>query len=79
MKTSPVPRYSWGQQVAASVPLLNDGSYPDCDEGFLLVEQGALGEVVQVGMHVETDTPVYLVAFPGERVVGCMEDEIVPA
>ncbi len=39
---------------------------------------GAVGEIVQVGHHVEANVPVYLVEFPGS-VVGCIEEEIVPA
>lgn len=71
-----VARYEWGQRVQASVDLFNDGSYPDCDDQALLVAQGTAGEVVQVGMHEETTIPVYLVEFPGNRVVGCLEEEI---
>jgi nitrogen fixation protein NifZ len=33
---------------------------------------------VRVGHHVEANVPVYLVEFPG-GVIGCTEDEIVPA
>jgi nitrogen fixation protein NifZ len=42
------------------------------------VEQGTPGEVVQVGMHEATETPVYLVEFPGQRVIGCLEQDIAP-
>lgn len=72
-----VARYVWGQRVQASIDLFNDGSYPDCEGEALLVEQGTPGEVVQVGMHEESAIPVYLVEFSGNRVVGCLEEEIV--
>ena len=45
----------------------------------LLVERGTKGEVTQVGMHVDTNTPVYLVEFAGGCVVGCLEGEIALA
>lgn len=73
-------KYQWGQRVAAGIDLVNDGSYPECEENALLVAQGTIGEVVQIGRHAESDTPVYIVEFAtdGEasRVVGCLEEEI---
>jgi nitrogen fixation protein NifZ len=72
-----VAKYEWGQRVRASVDLYNDGSYPDSEEGTLLAAHGDPGEIVNVGMHVESNTPIYLVEFPESRVVGCLEEEIV--
>jgi len=71
-----MPKYDWGQRVTACIDLINDGSYPGCEIDELLVGQGTSGEVVQVGMHEESATPVYMVEFPGNRVVGCLEQEI---
>ena len=71
-----MPKYDWGQRVIAAVDLFNDGSYPDSPVDALLVERGVAGEVVQVGLHEESATPVYMVEFPSSRVVGCLEDEI---
>jgi nitrogen fixation protein NifZ len=71
-----VAKYEWGQQVRASVDLFNDGSYPGSAEGDLLVGSGDPGEIVNVGTHVESDTPIYLVEFPDSRVIGCLEEEI---
>ena len=70
------PRYEWGQRVRATVDLANDGSYPDMPAEALLVRGGDAGEIVQVGIHTESNTPVYLVEFGGDRVVGCLEEEI---
>lgn len=72
------PRFDWGHRVVAEVDLFNDGSYPDHAAGSLLVAKGTAGEVVQVGMHVESNTPVYLVQFP-QHVVGCFGNEIAMA
>lgn len=72
------PRYRWGQRVVAVQALFNDGSFPDQPADGLLVSAGAAGEIVQVGAHTETSTPVYLVEFDVNRVVGCLEDEITP-
>lgn len=70
-----LPVYAWGQPVRAAIDLFNDGSYPDIEDGALLVPAGTAGEVVQVGHHTEANLPVYLVEF-GRTVVGCLEDEL---
>ena len=69
-------KFAWGQQVVAGIDLFNDGSHPERSVDVLLVERGTKGEVVQVGMHADTDTPVYLVEFAGSCMVGCLEEEI---
>ena len=71
-----MPKFEWGQRVRACVDLYNDGSYPNAAKGALLVASGDPGEVVNVGTHVESNTPVYLVEFPANRVVGCLEEEL---
>ncbi len=73
-----VPIYQWGQRVAAAIDLYNDGSYPDRPAAALLVSVGQLGEIVQVGSHSESNTPIYLVEFSERHVVGCLEEEITP-
>jgi len=73
------PKFRWGQPVVAVADLVNDGSHPDAATDALLVAAGTRGEVVQTGMHEESNTPVYIVEFPGGRVVGCLEEELEPA
>jgi nitrogen fixation protein NifZ len=70
------PRYRTGQRVVALQDLYNDGSYPDQLAEALLVSAGDAGEIVQSGMHVESNTPVYMVEFDQRQVVGCTEEEI---
>lgn len=70
------PKYQWGQRVAAALDLYNDGSYPNEPPESLLARAGEAGEIVQVGTHTETNTPVYLVEFNSTHVVGCFEEEI---
>lgn len=72
-----LPKYQWGQPVAAAVDLVNDGSHPNAEPDALLVAAGARGEIVQVGRHVDSNTPVYLVEFGEGVVVGCIEEELV--
>jgi nitrogen fixation protein NifZ len=72
------PRYQWGQRVRAAIDLVNDGSFPDQPPDAVLAQSGDAGEIVQVGSHVESGTPVYLVEFGANRIVGCLEDEILP-
>jgi nitrogen fixation protein NifZ len=69
-------RYQWGQRVRACQDLFNDGSYPEIAADALLVNTGDAGEIVNVGTHVDSNTPVYLVEFPANRIVGCLEEEI---
>ncbi len=73
------PKYQWGQPVVALTDLINDGSFPGAELDALLIESGTKGEIVQTGMHEETNTPIYLVEFPGGKVIGCLETEIAPA
>lgn len=73
------PKYDWGLPVLAAEDLLNDGSFPGAAEGARIVAAGERGEIVQVGTHTEYNLPVYLVEFSGNRVVGCLEEEIIPA
>ncbi len=74
-----MPKFQWGQPVLAAADLYNDGSFPDKEGDALLVKGGSRGEIVQVGSHEETSTPVYLVEFQEEGlVVGCLEEEISP-
>lgn len=76
MSETRIPKYDWGQRVTASIDLFNDGSHPESELDALLVGQGTAGEVVQVGMHEESSTSVYMVEFDSKRVVGCLEEEI---
>ena len=70
------PKYQWGQRVIAAQDLFNDGSHPYEPPQALLAAAGAVGEIVQVGTHTESNTPVYLVEFNSTHVVGCLEEEI---
>lgn len=77
------PIYQWGQRVRAAIDLVNDGSHPGVPEEALLAAAGTPGEIVNVGHHADSNTPVYLVEFTiesGEQlVIGCLEEELVRA
>jgi nitrogen fixation protein NifZ len=76
------PAYPWGLRVVALDDLVNDGTYPDRPQDALLAPRGAVGEIVNIGHATDLNEPVYLVEFGPEHgrcVVGCLEDEIVPA
>lgn len=77
--SSETAKYAWGQRVRAATDLVNDGSYPDQPSEALLAPAGAIGEIVQVGRHVETETVIYLVEFNEKLVVGCFEEELEAA
>ncbi|UEM01673.1 nitrogen fixation protein NifZ [Skermanella rosea] len=73
------PKYEWGIAVKALSDLLNDGSHPDSPAGSLLVVKDTVGEIIRVGYAPEANNlPVYLVEFPGGKLVGCLEEEIAP-
>ncbi|MHB1022662.1 MAG: nitrogen fixation protein NifZ [Acidobacteriaceae bacterium] len=72
------PRFEWGQRVQAAKNLFNDGSYPERPTNALLVREGEAGEVVQVGMHIESRTVVYKVEFALNLIIGCFELELMP-
>ncbi|MCJ2185679.1 nitrogen fixation protein NifZ [Novosphingobium beihaiensis] len=75
------PVYQWGERVIAAVDLVNDGTYPGVAEEAVLAATGTPGEIVNVGHHSDSNTPVYLVEFltesNGPVVVGCLEEELV--
>ncbi|SFG43744.1 nitrogen fixation protein NifZ [Novosphingobium sp. CF614] len=74
------PAYGWGERVLATADIVNDGSHPQVAPEALLVAAGTVGEVVNVGHHTDSNTPVYLVEFAcevtGPVVVGCFEEEL---
>ncbi|WP_423228641.1 nitrogen fixation protein NifZ [Pseudaquabacterium inlustre] len=72
------PKYPWGLEVVAATDLYNDGSLPDVPEDQLVIVAGGPGEIVQIGHHTEANIPLYMVDF-GLVVLGCTEDEILPA
>lgn len=72
------PKFQWGQSVCAAEDLYNDGSLPEAPEDVLLVAAGGPGEIVQIGHHAEANMPVYMVDF-GLVVLGCLEEELLPA
>lgn len=72
------PIYRIQQRVSCKVDLFNDGSHPEREPDALLVAAGTAGEIINVGRHVESSTPVYMVEFPGMMIVGCLEEELEP-
>jgi len=72
-------KFQWGQRIVSTVDMFNDGSYPERELGVLLVSNGTPGEIVNVGYHEELNLPVYMVEFPQNGVVGCLEEEIALA
>ena len=73
------PIFRMQQRVSCSIDLFNDGSFPERAPDALLAKAGTVGEIVNVGQHVESSTPVYMVEFPGLMIVGCLEEELALA
>ncbi len=78
MSDQGLAKLEWGQRVRATADLFNDGSFPEQPVDALLVKAGDAGEIVQIGAHVETETPIYLVEFGENKIVGCLAEEITP-
>lgn len=70
------PVFQWGQRVLATLDLVNDGSHPGFAADAVIVAAGTEGEIVNVGHHEDSNTPIYLVEFAGGAVVGCLEEEL---
>jgi nitrogen fixation protein NifZ len=73
-----LPKFQWGMKVRAVGELVNDGTFPEAEMNAVLVPDGGLGEIVNVGAHPDSNTPIYLVEFGEHLVVGCFEEEITP-
>lgn len=73
-----LPKYQDGMRVRALIDLRNDGSHPNFPPDALLVATGMQGEIINVGEHTESNTPVYLVEFSESLVIGVLEEEIEP-
>lgn len=73
------PSFEYGAAVRVVRSLRNDGTYPGLPTGALLVRQGSLGHVRDVGTFLQ-DQLIYSVHFlDGDRLVGCREHELQPA
>ena len=66
-----------GDDVRAVKPLRQDGTFPDpaVAVGEVLVPQGTLGQIVDIGVYLQEHV-VYAVMFGNGRVVGCLEREL---
>jgi nitrogen fixation protein NifZ len=66
-----------GDGVRAAKPLRQDGTFPDpaVRVGEVLVHEGTLGQIVDVGVYLQEHV-VYAVMFGNGRVVGCLDREL---
>jgi len=73
------PRFEYGQNVRVVRTIRNDGTYPGMEPGDLLVRDGSVGHVRNVGTFLQ-DNIIYAVHFfEVDRVIGCREEELIPA
>lgn len=74
------PRFDYGEAVRVIRPVRNDGTYPGMATGTLLVRRGSVGYVHHIGLFLQ-DQIIYAVHFldNGNRLVGCREQELIPA
>ena len=72
-------RFDCGDRVRVVRTVRNDGTFPGCRTGQVLVRRGSLGYVCDVGAFLQ-DQVIYAVDFLNAgRVVGCREVELIPA
>ncbi|MBF0249415.1 MAG: nitrogen fixation protein NifZ [Alphaproteobacteria bacterium] len=68
-----------GDEVRVIRNVRNDGTFPGLDKGALIMRRGTVGTVVDRGTFLQ-DQIIYTVHFLGDdRVVGCREEELIPA
>ena len=74
------PRFDYGEAVRVIRNIRNDGTYPGMATGALLVRRGSVGYVHHIGTFLQ-DQIIYAVHFidDGKRLVGCREQELIPA
>lgn len=69
-------RFEYGQQVRVVRTIRNDGTFPGKSRGELLVRQGSVGYIKDVGTFLQ-DQVIYSVDFVDSNcLVGCREHEI---
>ncbi|WP_204378411.1 nitrogen fixation protein NifZ [Agaribacterium haliotis] len=74
-----LPEYDFGDEVRLVKNVRNDGSYPGKRRGELLLKQGALGHVRDVGVFLQ-DQLIYQVHFFEQgKTVGCRAEELIAA
>lgn len=73
------PEFEIGDEVRVIRNVRNDGTFPGVDRGQLIMRRGTAGTVVDRGTFLQ-DQIIYTVHFLGDdRVVGCREEELIPA
>jgi len=73
------PRFEYGERVRVVRTVRDDGTYPGTAPGDVLVREGSVGHVRNVGTYLQ-DHIIYAVHFfDVDRVVGCREEELMPA
>lgn len=71
--------FDYGDKVRVTRNVRNDGTYPGMDVGAPLLRRGCVGYVVNIGTYLQ-DQIIYSVHFfDDDMVVGCREDELIPA
>lgn len=70
------PKFEYGEAVRVTRNLRNDGTYPGEPTGRLLIRQGSVGYVRDLGTFLQ-DQLIYSVDFiEAGRMVGCREQEL---
>lgn len=68
-----------GDEVRVVRNVRNDGTFPGMERGELIMRRGSAGTVVDRGTFLQ-DQIIYTVHFlDQDRVVGCREEELIPA
>lgn len=68
-----------GDEVRVVRNVRNDGTFPGMERGDLIMRRGSAGTVVDRGTFLQ-DQIIYTVHFlDQDRVVGCREEELIPA
>lgn len=72
-------KFGYGCKVRVVENIRNDGSFPGCKKGALLVRRGATGYVRQSGYYLQNQI-VYQIQFLNKGLtIGCKETELIDA
>lgn len=71
------PLYNIGDVVRVIRNVRNDGTFPGCEIGDMLIRRGSMGHVRNIGTFLQ-DQIIYSVHFMDEDIlVGCREEELI--
>lgn len=73
------PKFEYGEHVRVVRTIRDDGTFPGKDIGDVLVREGSVGHVRNVGSYLQEHIIYAVHFFEVDRIVGCREEELMLA